>query len=169
MNQLIYQIKYQTRPQYYFGNPTTKTRQSKLCGFCIYPLDARRKRWMMLWWCDDDALMMTSEDSVNHNLSENIWFVWSTSLYSGENAGYHDCDNGRTHENVKIRLKSARQTSQYILGWKFILMEMFTSWGGTFTLLWKVFTFWGSIFPLCWPLNTTSNPPKKSLQGSDLP
>ena len=52
--------------------------------------------------------------SLDQELSENIWFVWSKTSYCGENVGCHACgrrtDNGR--RNVKIELEFWKQNSQ---------------------------------------------------------
>merc|ERR1712218_142746 len=48
--------------------------------------------------------------SLDQELSENIWFVWSKTSYCGENVGCHACgrttDNGR---NVKIEQEFWKQ------------------------------------------------------------
>ena len=52
--------------------------------------------------------------SLDQELSENIWFVWSKTSYCGENVGCHAC--GRTTDgqrNVKIELEFWKQNSQY--------------------------------------------------------
>ena len=64
----------------------------------------------------DGGVGSGSVDSGCHQLSENIWFVWSKMSYSGDMEGCHACarrTDGRTDaRNVKIDLEFWKQNSQ---------------------------------------------------------
>ena len=63
--------------------------------------------WVWLVCVGDGGVGSGSVDSGCHQLSENIWFMWSKMSYSGDMEGCHD---------VKIGLEFWKQNSQYIVG-----------------------------------------------------
>ena len=73
----------------------------------------------------DGGVGSGSVDSGCHQLSENIWFVWSKMSYSGDMEGCHAC--ARTTDgqrNVKIGLEFWKQNSQYICTNVFLKMYL---------------------------------------------
>ena len=62
--------------------------------------------WWVLWVCVGDGWVVSgSVDSGSHKLSENVWFVWSKTSYSGEKWRCHR--SGRTNKQQgKIELLS---------------------------------------------------------------
>ena len=61
-----------------------------------------------VWWVrvGDGSVVSRSVDSGCHNLSENIWFVWSKTCYKGEKLRCHACDT-RTDGHWKVEQYSA--------------------------------------------------------------
>ena len=51
--------------------------------------------------------MSVDTDSGCHKLSENIWFAWSKTSYSGEKVGCHICHRRTDNGKVKIVLEFA--------------------------------------------------------------
>ena len=51
--------------------------------------------------------MSVDTDSGCHKLSENIWFAWSKTSYSGEKVGCHICHRRTDNGKVKIVLELA--------------------------------------------------------------
>ena len=60
----------------------------------------------------DGGVGSGSVDSGCHQLSENIWFVWSKMSYSGDMEGCHACGRTDDGRNVKIELEFWKQNSQ---------------------------------------------------------
>ena len=44
-----------------------------------------------VWVMDEWSVVSGSMDSGCHEVSENVWFVWSKTSYSGDNWIYHRC------------------------------------------------------------------------------
>ena len=66
--------------------------------------------WWVCWWVcvgDGDGWVVSgSVDSGCHELSENVWFVWSKASYSGDKWRCYRCGTGRTYGQVNIGLLS---------------------------------------------------------------
>ena len=75
--------------------------------------------WVLwVWWVcvGDGGVGSGSVDSGCHQLSENIWFVWSKMSYSGDMEGCHACARTTTDNdgrNVKIELEFWKQNLQF--------------------------------------------------------
>ena len=67
--------------------------------------------WVLwVWWVcvGDGGVGSGSVDSGCHQLSENIWFVWSKMSYSGDMEGCHACprtDGQRTECEDRARIR----------------------------------------------------------------
>ena len=77
----------------------------------------KRSCWAGFWWVwwvrkGDGRVFGGSVDSGCHKLSENIWFVWSRTPYSGEKVGCDACGR-RTDGNVKIGLEFSNRIRNF--------------------------------------------------------
>ena len=75
---------------------------------CASPPNTHHPRMRITTGCASHPRMRITPGLVwsGHMHSENMWFVWFKTSYSGQNVGCHVC--GRTHGNVKIELESCR-------------------------------------------------------------
>ena len=69
-------------------------------------------RWV--WWVrkGDGRVFGGSVDSGCHKLSENIWFVWSRTPYSGEKVGCDACPRTDRRTDCEDRARFLKQNSQ---------------------------------------------------------